>query len=79
MAYLDLAEAAERGAIPGDNAIDSPGVRDSYTVRFDSWQRMEADLLAQVLADAGSARKAAELLGVPRSTLAAWTKRTRPR
>jgi hypothetical protein len=28
-AYLDLAEAVERGAIDGDNAIDRPNVSDS--------------------------------------------------
>jgi RNA-directed DNA polymerase len=35
VAYLDLVEAAERGAIDGDNAIGSPGVREFYTVRTD--------------------------------------------
>ncbi|PRP98522.1 hypothetical protein [Enhygromyxa salina] len=76
-AYLDLAEAVERGALDGDNAIDSPEVADSYTVQLDSWERMEADLLSQVITDAGSGRNAAKVLSVPRSTLGAWMKRTR--
>jgi hypothetical protein len=76
-AYDDLAEAVERGAVDGDNAIGLPSVRDVYTVRFDSWDRMAADLLGQIIADAGSVRKAAPLLGVPRATLSAWVKRSR--
>jgi hypothetical protein len=75
VAYLDLVEAVERGAIDGDNAIGPIGVSEFYTVRLDSWERMEADLLEQVIADAGSVRKAAKVLGVPRATLGAWTRR----
>jgi hypothetical protein len=74
VAYLDLVEAVERGAIDGDNAIGPIGVSEFYTVRLDSWERMEADLLEQVTADAGSVRKAATVLGVPRATLGAWMK-----
>ncbi|PRQ02029.1 hypothetical protein [Enhygromyxa salina] len=79
MAYLDLAEAVERGAVDGDNAIDPPSVSDSYTVQLDSWKRMEADLLCQVITDAGSSRNAAKVLDVPRSTLGAWSRRARAR
>jgi hypothetical protein len=74
VAYLDLLEAVERGAIDGDNAIGPIGVSEFYTVRLDSWERMAADLLAQVTADAGSVRKAAKVLDVPRATLGAWMK-----
>lgn len=74
VAYLDLVEAVERGAIDGDNAIGPVGVSESYTLRLDSWERMEADLLKQVIADAGSVRKAAMVLEVPRPTLGAWMK-----
>ncbi|PRP98557.1 hypothetical protein [Enhygromyxa salina] len=76
-AYLDLAEAVERGGVTGDNAIDLPSVRDFYVVQLDSWDRMAADLLGQVVTDAGSVRNAAKLLEVPRSTLSAWRRRGR--
>lgn len=74
-AYLDLAEAVERGAVDGDNAIDPPRVREVYMVRLDSWTRMEAELLGQIVADAGSIRRAATVLSVPRSTLGSWIRR----
>ena len=77
-AYLDLVEAVERGAVAGDNAIEPPGMRERYVVAFDTWDRMESDLLGQLLDDAGSVRKAAPLLGVSRSTLATWARRVRP-
>jgi transcriptional regulator of acetoin/glycerol metabolism len=44
-------------------------------VRLDSWARMEAELLAQIIADAGSVRAAAKVLDVPRSTLGARLRR----
>jgi hypothetical protein len=76
-AYDDLAEAVERGAVDGDNAIDPPSVRDVYVVRLDSWDRMAADLLGQIVADAGSIRAAAKVLAVPRATLGTWVQRRR--
>lgn len=48
MAYIDLVEAIERGGVDGDNELDPPSVRDVYKVRVDSWDRMEAELLAQM-------------------------------
>jgi hypothetical protein len=78
VAYLDLVEAVERGALDGDNAIGPMGVNEFYIVRLDSWERMEADLLGQVIADAGAVRKAAKILDVPRATLGAWTRRAKP-
>lgn len=76
-AYLDLVEAIEQGGVAGDNTIDPPNVRDVYLVRLDSWERMEANLLNQVINDAGSVRKASKLLRVPRSTLGSWMRRLR--
>ena len=38
-------------------------MRDRYVVAFDTWDRMESDLLGQLLDDAGSVRKAAPCLG----------------
>jgi hypothetical protein len=76
-AYDDLVEAVERGAVDGDNAIGRPSVLDVYAVRLDSWDRMAADLLGQIIADAGSVRAAAKVLDVPRATLGAWARRKR--
>lgn len=45
---------------------------DRYTVERDTWAAMKADLLAQMLRDAGSVRKLAREIGVPRSTLGSW-------
>jgi hypothetical protein len=77
--YDDLAEAVERGAVDGDNGIDAPTLRYFYTVRLDSWSRMRADLLAQIVTDAGSVRQTAKALDVPRATLGAWMQRIRGR
>lgn len=51
-----------------------PGLRNQYVVRFGSWPQMEARLLAQVIEDAGSMRRAALVLRVPKSTLNAWVR-----
>lgn len=72
-AYLDLIEAVERGAIDGDNALDFPvGLSDNYTVQLSTWARMTAILLERIISDAGSVRRAAKFLDVPRSTLGSW-------
>jgi len=42
-----------------------------YVVWLGPWRRMVDGLLAEIAADAGSARKAAKLIGMPRSTLCA--------
>jgi hypothetical protein len=78
-AYTDLAEAVERGAVDGDNTIEITGVRDSYTLPLDSWARMTGELLGQIIADAGSIRRAAKVIDVPRSTLGQWVKQRRER
>ncbi|KIG16750.1 hypothetical protein DB30_04094 [Enhygromyxa salina] len=48
-------------------------MRDVYMVQLDSWDRMEADLVGQIIANAGSVRQAAK----PRATLGACVKRYR--
>jgi hypothetical protein len=69
VAYLDLVEAVERGAIDGDNAIGPAGGEGVLHRPARQLGTMEADLLEQVVADAGSVRKAAKVLDVPRATL----------
>jgi hypothetical protein len=56
------------------NERTPPGLRNEYTVAFGSWAQMQARLLAAVVADAGSMRRAAKVLRVPRATLSAWVK-----
>lgn len=71
---LDLVEAT------GADGQISAGMRASYTVRFASWDEMTAELLEQILRDAGSIRSAAKVIGVPRSTLGSWvSKKARTR
>ncbi|PRP97668.1 hypothetical protein ENSA5_31750 [Enhygromyxa salina] len=78
-AYLDLAEAVERGRLAFDNPPELSAVSDSYTVRLDNWERMTADLLRQIVADSGSIRKASKVVKVPRTTLATWVREGRRR
>ena len=77
--YLEFIEAIERGAVDGDNSIDPPKLRSHYTVEMGSWRSMRAELLAQVITDAGSVRAAATVLDVPRSTLSNWFRQTKRR
>jgi transposase-like protein len=44
------------------------------TIRAGTWEEMRRELLEQVLQEEGSIRKAAKVLGVPRSTLGAWAR-----
>ncbi|PRQ06002.1 hypothetical protein ENSA7_42640 [Enhygromyxa salina] len=55
------------------------GVQAGYLVRLGSWSEMAEALLLSVVADAGSARKAAPILGVPRSTLGHWVRKAKRR
>jgi transcriptional regulator of acetoin/glycerol metabolism len=55
------------------------GVQAAYLVRLGSWSEMTDALLLSITADAGSARKAAEALGVPRSTLCHWVRKAKLR
>jgi transposase-like protein len=50
------------------------GVQAGYLVRLGPWSEMTDALLLSIVADAGSARKAAPILGVPRSTLGHWVR-----
>jgi hypothetical protein len=72
-------ELAEPRRVHRERAVDRPTLQDEYVVRLDSWDHMEASLLAQVIEGAGSIRKAAKVLDVPRSTLGAWVRRHRER
>ena len=74
--FDDLAEAVERGAVDGDNGLS---MRCQYTVNIDTWERMRADLLRQLLADFGSIRRLARVVEVPRSTLSSWYRGIRER
>lgn len=73
--YRDLAEAVERGGLGSEGTID---MREAYVIALDRWPLMVADLLAQVLEDAGSLRRAGLALDMPRSTLGAWSRRYGP-
>ncbi|PRP93377.1 hypothetical protein ENSA5_42760 [Enhygromyxa salina] len=55
--------------------VDAPGVQDEYVIRLDTWDHMEAQLLAQIIEDAGSIRRAAIAIDLPRSTLGARVNR----
>lgn len=57
---------------PKPKPDQSPRLAKTYTVKGSTWATMKLELLRQVVDDAGSANKAAKLLGVPRSTLGAW-------
>lgn len=71
--YDDLVDAVVRGAVVGDGEpLEGPQLRESYVVRFGDWDEMVRDLLLQIVADAGSARRAARAVGVPRSTFSKW-------
>jgi hypothetical protein len=74
--YDDLVDAVVRGAVVGDGEpLEGPQLQESYVVRFGDWDEMIRDLLLQVVADAGSARRAARAVGVPRSTFSKWVGR----
>jgi hypothetical protein len=64
----------ERYQPPPPRETKPPTMRDEYTVKFGSWDRMAADLLSQVIHDAGSLRRAAKAIGLPRSTVGRWVK-----
>lgn len=82
--YDDLASAILRGRLPAERrkqpeALPLVQVQDYYRVRTGLWEEMVGDLLTQITLDAGSMRKAAEAIGMPRSTLSAKLKRYRER
>lgn len=57
-----------------DAELPRPRLREVYCVRLDSWDHMQSDLLAQIVGDAGSIRRAAKVIDMPRSTLSAKVK-----
>jgi hypothetical protein len=66
-----------RAMAPADydaNQARPPGMQAEYVVPFGSWAQMEARLLALVIEDAGSSRRASKAIGVARSTLTAWVR-----
>lgn len=59
--------------------VDPPGMTGLYCVRLDDFHHMEADLLSQIIHDAGSIRRAAKVIDMPKSTLAARVRGHRER
>lgn len=72
--YGDLAEAVGSVAIAGDGALDPARLRRQYTIDRAAWLRMVADLLGQVVGDAGSIERASTVLAVPLDSLLAWVR-----
>jgi hypothetical protein len=68
-AWVAFDEVCNRGLVNKPDLADPAGMQPVYTVRVDSWEHMEGDLLAQIVADAGSIRRASKVLDMPRSTL----------
>lgn len=56
---------------------DAPEPAEVYAIPFGPWKRMIAHLVLAVLRDAGSIRRAAKVLGLPRSTLGGIVQRAR--
>lgn len=52
---------------------------DEFTIKIGDWDHMRADLLCQIVSGAGSLRRAAKIIDVPRSTLSAWCRDLRER
>lgn len=55
------------------------GVQPAYLVPMGPWSEMRDSLLLSIVTDAGSVRKAARSVNVPRSTLGHWVRRARRR
>lgn len=55
------------------------GVQPAYLVPMGPWSEMRDGLLLSIVTDAGSVRKAARSVNVPRSTLGHWVRRARRR
>ncbi|NVB37254.1 hypothetical protein G6O69_05390 [Pseudenhygromyxa sp. WMMC2535] len=55
------------------------GIQPAYLVPMGSWSEMRDGLLLSIVTDAGSMRKAARSVNVPRSTLGHWVRRARRR
>lgn len=55
------------------------GIQPTYLVPMGPWYEMRDGLLLSIVSDAGSVRKAARSINVPRSTLGHWVRRARRR
>ncbi|NVB40326.1 hypothetical protein G6O69_20970 [Pseudenhygromyxa sp. WMMC2535] len=62
--YEDLADATHRGVLDSTPLRRSDRFRHAYTVELDDWNRVVANLLAQVVVDARTIDEAARLLGL---------------
>lgn len=69
--YGDLAEAVLRGGVRSSDELERPILRSSYVVELDGWDYMLAELLLNVVVDAGSVEEAAWVLELPAATLEA--------
>jgi hypothetical protein len=67
----EAAEASEPERYQLPTWTKPPTMHDTYTIKVGTWDSMAADLISQVIHDAGSLRRAAKIIGVPRSTLSA--------
>jgi hypothetical protein len=70
------------GPVPTEDAappVDPWARAHRDPVAVDSWAAMTGELLAQIVRGAGSIRRAAKVLDVPKSTLATWVKQHRER
>jgi DNA-directed RNA polymerase specialized sigma24 family protein len=74
---LDMPIEHVEARIRGITRTSERMIQDAYVVPFDRWKVMHRTLLLAIFEDAGSGRAAAKLLGVPRTTLAAWVRRAR--
>ena len=80
--FDDLAAAVLRGQIDGAEGYEILPVRQlcpRYIVPLASWDEMQGGLLDQIAADAGSIRKAAKVIKLPKSTYSARLRRYRDR
>ena len=75
-----VAEAlARKHAVKREQKVDPPGMPEALVVVVDSWAMMTGAILFKIVDGAGSIRKAAKVIGVPKSTVTAWVKRHRER
>ena len=57
--------------------VDPPGMPDQFVIGLDSWEAMTGELLGHIVRHAGSIRRAAAILDVPRATVGAWVVKRR--
>lgn len=82
--YMDTTRPRDRWLYVGkfepafyaEDSDTSPG-QNEFIIKLADWERMEADLLAQVVKATGSIRSAAKAIGMPKSTLVGKVQRLR--